>query len=83
MLERVQRILGCGNIYTAKPNQHKQQYQWCVSSFEQVQTVVALTWLFLGDQKREQAANMLRRYRDHQVQRGRWNLDPKEEEAYV
>jgi hypothetical protein len=56
-------VLGVGKIYgpyQAKKGNHQPYFSWHVSGGSKVQAVIAMLWPFLGNIKKEQAANVLK-----------------------
>lgn len=61
MLDRFQRIFGCGKVYGpySKPNRLP-YYRFFVVNFEQVQMLVILLWPWLSQRRRAQATLALK-----------------------
>lgn len=68
LLERFQKAVnGVGAIsgpFRQRQLNRQEFWQWRVNTFEEVQAVVAMLWIFLGNIKRRQAQIALRSYRD-------------------
>jgi hypothetical protein len=55
-------IVDVGRVHACKPSpfaSHKPVFQWRVTSFEEVQHVVAILWPWLGPRRRARAAEVL------------------------
>ena len=62
-------IVGVGNITgphcNPKKLHHKGIYRWKVGSFEDVQAVIAMLWLWLGRRRKAKAKKLLQEYHTH------------------
>ena len=61
LLNKFQEIFGLGKVY----KNNKDVYRYRVKGFEKVQAIVAMMWVFLGSQKRQQATSVLNDYIAH------------------
>lgn len=65
VLERFQRVIGCGRIYAINRKPPKNSYyNWHVGRFEHAQAVIALLWTWLSPVKRKQAKVALARVQE-------------------
>lgn len=62
-VRRFHAAIGRGNVRAYEPvgNQHKATWQWSVQSKDDVLFVLALLWPYLGDRRREAAAEVIER----------------------
>lgn len=62
VLERFQQALGIGKVrgpYGPYQPNRKPKYMWAINGFERVQATIAMLWPFLGERRKEKAAEVL------------------------
>ena len=64
VIEAFQSVIGWGTIYEREPQKEgwKRQWRWHVSTFEEVQALVALLWPWLKSRRQSKCKEMLSRY---------------------